>query len=253
MPNHVTTIFTLEGLSGDALAKAQAVFLDDKRLVDFNMLMPMPDCLRGFEPHSGITTRAELALGLVKEPVQGATDLSAITANLGVSNAMRAATTPVRADDIPLIARALSNYAECGFLYWYDWCNENWGTKWGAYGQSHAWPEDATEFEFQTAWSHPWAIMKLLSERVGDVRISVRYADEDTGSNCGKYTLLAGEVSDEDIAPRNSEMTDAEKSKWVEFAFKLTHPNDDPREYGYNENWVYDEEIAEAFEAARSA
>jgi hypothetical protein len=253
MPNHVTTIFTLEGISGETLAKAQAAFLDDKRLVDFNMLMPMPDCLKDFEPHSGITTRAELALGLVKEPVQNASDLSAITANLGFTNAMRDATTPARVEDIPLIVRALSNYAECGFLYWYDWCNANWGTKWGAYGQDHAWPEDATEFQFQTAWSHPKAMMVLLSKAIGDVRVSVRYADEDIGCNCGSYTLLAGEISNEDIAPHYKDMSDAEKSKWIEFAFKLTHPDDDPREYGYNENWVYDEEIAESFEAAQSA
>lgn len=252
MPNHVTTIFTLEGIAGEELAKAQSAFLNDKRLVDFDILMPMPDCLKDFEPHSGIITRAELALGLLKGPVRNATDLSDLTANLQFSNVLRKATQPVKPDDIPLIARALSNYAECGFLYWYDWCNENLGTKWGAYGQPHGWPQDATEFEFQTAWAHPIEMMKIISERIGNVRISVKYADEDTGSNCGRYTLVSGEVIDKDIAPNFSEMTVAEKSKWTEFAFKLTHPDNDPGEYGYDENWVYNEAIAEAFESAQS-
>lgn len=42
-----------------------------------------------------------------------------------------------------------------GWDNWYDWCNDNWGTKWGAYDGwicHHNNPDDFT-FGFNTAWS----------------------------------------------------------------------------------------------------
>ena len=253
MPNHVTTIFTLEGISGEALTKAQEVFLNDKRLVDFDKIVPMPDCLKDFEPHGGITSRASMALGLLKMPSEEGTDFTDLTDRLRFSNGMRDATNPINEQDIPLVCRAMSNFAECGYLYWYDWCNDNWGTKWGAYAQPDGWPDDTAEFKFETAWSHPKEILRLMSERIGDVKISVAFADEDTGSNCGKYVLRAGQVIEEDIAPRYSDMSEEEKKKWRGFAFKLTNPDTDPRSYGYDENWVYSDEVYEAYKAAQSA
>lgn len=253
MPNHVTTNFTLEGISGEAIAEAQEVFLNDKRVIDFDKIVPMPECLKDFEPHSGIVARANLALGLFNMPTENPAGLSDLAERLEFSNAMRDATTPVKAEEIQLICRAMTNFAECGYVYWYDWCNDNWGTKWGAYGQPDGWPGDTVEFKFETAWSHPKEILRLMSERIGDVKISVVFADEDTGSNCGKYVLCAGQVIEEDIAPRYCDMSEEEKKKWTEFAFKLNHPGDDPRSYGYDENWVYSEEVYEAYEAAQSA
>lgn len=253
MPNHVTTIFTLESVSGDDLSKAQDVFLNDKRVVDFNKIVPMPACLKDFNPHSGITTRAELALGLLQEPSKDPKDISDLTVSLHFSNAMRDATRPIDKEDIAKVCRAMSNFAECGYTNWYDWCNDTWQTKWNAYAQPEGWPEDTTEFRFETAWSHPVKIMQLLSERVGDVKISVAYADEDTGSNCGKYVLRDGHVIEEDIAPHYCDMSEEEKKKWCEFAFKLTHPDEDPRSCGYDENWVYSDAVLDAYEAQQSA
>lgn len=74
---------------------------------------------------------------------------------------------------------------------WYDWCIENWGTKWNA-GDTVV---DSDVIEFQTAWSTPVPVFVELSKRLKDTSIIVHYADEDIGSNCGSLVIVNGEVS----------------------------------------------------------
>lgn len=96
------------------------------------------------------------------------------------------------------LAETLENYIK-GFFNlkrydtrdWYEWSINNWGTKWNAYD------EVITDgiIEFQTAWSIPLPVLVEVSKRLKDVEISVDYADEDIGSNCGSLLIVNGEVS----------------------------------------------------------
>ena len=223
MPNHVTTILTIEDAASVALADIRKAFMNADGKVDFNIVRPSPECLKDFEPNLGVLSRANAALGLLPDPkTVGGSDITDFTKRLELSNCMRDITTPTLTKDIPDIVRALQNYGECGYMYWYDWNSEHWGTKWNCYGQPDSGhPADATSFEFKTAWAHPGDIIKTLSERVPNVTFSVRYADEDTGSNCGTYRIKAGVRVNEDIAPRHGDQTPAERQKWMEFAFRL--------------------------------
>jgi len=256
MPNDITTILNIEDAGGVPLDAIREKFVNAKGQVDFDVVLPRPECLRDFEPHSGIISRAQAALGLLPDPNKlNGDDIKSLTGRLELSNALRDVTTPARPEDIPLIARAIQNYAECGYTYWYDWCSAVWGTKWNCYGQPEGGhPEDATTFEFQTAWRHPEDLIRLISERLPGVTLSVRYADEDTGSNCGQYRIRSGEPFDTDIAPRWDDQTDADKRRWTEFAFRINHGEDaDPAAYGYDENWVYSDDVYEAYEQRKSA
>ena len=60
-----------------------------------------------------------------------------------------------------------------------------------------------------------------LSKRFPEDIIEVVFADEDAGSNCGRFTLKAGAVVDQDIAPAWRDMTDEEKEKWKAFAYEV--------------------------------
>ena len=40
----------------------------------------------------------------------------------------------------------------------YDWCIENWGTKWNACEQVNVLGEEEIDLDFQTAWSPPQGI-----------------------------------------------------------------------------------------------
>ena len=87
----------------------------------------------------------------------------------------------------------INNILQYGADSWYDWCCENWGTKWNS---SDTYIIDDTEIEFSTAWSCPVNIFKELSKQFSGVEIAVDFADEDIGSNCGKITFLNGEIEE---------------------------------------------------------
>ena len=87
----------------------------------------------------------------------------------------------------------INNILQYGADSWYDWCCENWGTKWNA---SDTYIIDDNEIEFNTAWSCPVNIFKELSKQFSGVEIAVDFADEDIGSNCGKITFLNGEMEE---------------------------------------------------------
>ena len=83
----------------------------------------------------------------------------------------------------------LSNKEKYGASTWYDWCCDNWGTKWNA---CDAYWND-NEVSFQTAWSAPEHIFRKLSELFPDVPFEVEFADEDLGNNCGTITYEDGQ------------------------------------------------------------
>ena len=254
MPNHVTTILSIADAGGTPLADIRSKMLNDKGLVDFNVIKAAPACLKDFEPNMGVLSRAMAALGLLPDPKSTTGDgIADLTKRLELSNALREVTTKARDTDIPHIIRAIENYRDCGYMYWYDWNQEHWGTKWNCYGQPNdGHPADATQFKFETAWGHPNDMIVALSERLPGVVFSVRYADEDIGSNCGSYRLKSGVRFDEDIADRSRGQAPDDRKRWTEFAFRLCHPDTDPASYGYGPDWEYSDDISEAYEQRQS-
>lgn len=81
-----------------------------------------------------------------------------------------------------------------GAVDWYSWSIEHWGTKWNAYSNEL---DDLKEgrIKFDTAWSHPMPVIQALSECFPDQVIVAEYADEDLGSNLGRYSIQNGMVS----------------------------------------------------------
>lgn len=71
---------------------------------------------------------------------------------------------------------------------WYDWCRENWGTKWNAYNQKSG--ENCIMFD--TAWSAPHPIALALSNKFRGIKIIHTWADEDCGCNAGKSNYKNG-------------------------------------------------------------
>ena len=74
---------------------------------------------------------------------------------------------------------------------WYDWCIENWGTKWNTIGTYAC----ENEVFFDTAWDSPVPIFKRLTEIFPNVDMELTYADEDIGSNIGRVTYIDGNFS----------------------------------------------------------
>lgn len=77
---------------------------------------------------------------------------------------------------------------------WYDWNMKHWGTKWNAYNPLE--PVD-NEIRFETAWNAPMKVIEELSFMFNDLEITIDYADEDIGFNCGRTTFKNGEKTRE--------------------------------------------------------
>ena len=60
----------------------------------------------------------------------------------------------------------------------YDWCIENWGTKWNACEQVYVLGEEEIDLDFQTAWSPPQGIYKKIQTRLPNCSISWFYRED---------------------------------------------------------------------------
>jgi len=71
---------------------------------------------------------------------------------------------------------------------WYKWSLNNWGTKWTASDVI----VNGNLITFETAWDTPFNLIMHLSIQFPNLSFDVKYADENVGSNCGKYKLKNG-------------------------------------------------------------
>ena len=98
------------------------------------------------------------------------------------------------ADDSPeqkaLVAAEESNLEKHGYKNWYDWCVNNWGTKWNAGGDNDAMQVDYDEdvgnqgialFQFDTAWAPPLGVLEKLMETHPELSIECRYHEPGVG------------------------------------------------------------------------
>lgn len=90
-----------------------------------------------------------------------------------------------------------ANILNYGSSTWYNWCRKNWGTKWDASDVEFRQEENshAISLSFQTAWSVPMPIIEAMSKMYPKLEFNGEYADENIGSNCGRFTLQNGNGS----------------------------------------------------------
>lgn len=226
MPNHVTNVV-------EASPEVIKAMLNADGLVDFELIIPRHKDLT--LPGMGVYTNAESAAKLMcRESVPD----NELMARMEMVSRLKSTALDMTDEQFEQFVQMMRNKRKHGHYHSMEFARSDWGTKWNAYGQTTESHSDTT-VEFETAWAHPLPVITALSKRFPAEKIVVKYADEDTGSNCGRYTMQNGEFTEQDIAPVWCDQSDRDKRKWTEFAFKLCHPGTDPKEYGYNENWEY--------------
>lgn len=94
--------------------------------------------------------------------------------------------------------------------WWYNWNVENWGTKCTAYACERI---GSNKFMFETAWSPVPEIINKISLKYPGATIHYTWADDDTGSNCGKQVYRNGLI--DEVIPKNRTL------KAFEIAFEL--------------------------------
>ena len=86
--------------------------------------------------------------------------------------------------------KALDNILNYGYMDWYDWCINNWGTKWNAC---------RTEIKnnvisFETAWDPVPKLIELLSKDYPNAKFYYDFSDECVSEYCGQLKIVAGET-----------------------------------------------------------
>lgn len=67
----------------------------------------------------------------------------------------------------------------------YDWCCENWGTKWQAIDPELRQSKRGTLLKFDTAWAPPEPVIRALAKRFPNVRLSLEYFEGGMGYSGG--------------------------------------------------------------------
>lgn len=73
----------------------------------------------------------------------------------------------------------------------YQWCCENWGTKWNASNCEVTKDEKKVLFRFDTAWSPPIPVIIAMSKKFPKLRFNLRYWEGGMGVK-GSLTLKNG-------------------------------------------------------------
>jgi len=76
---------------------------------------------------------------------------------------------------------------------WTSFNRSNWGTKWNAYSQEKVSP---TFIKYETAWSSSRKVIQAIADKFPMLKITLKYADEDSGSNVGVIIWHNGDLSE---------------------------------------------------------
>ena len=209
MPNWVLTNATVTG-SGPNLQKFLDRFREPDGSIDFKLdkVIPMPKDLN--EDENTYAQTGAIYVWLTEHPGE-IPPAGLLAAKCGYSSFdeicegckthFEGASKSTQQQMLKEGRKGLDSCIKYGAFSWYDWCCNNWGTKWDvsdeAYIQEPLNPdaeEDSVFLSFQTAWSFPGPIFAELSRLYPELKFSGEYADEDYGSNCAAFTVINGEV-----------------------------------------------------------
>lgn len=280
MPNHITNVVVISADDENILAHICDKIssrTDDEYLIglDFNKIIPMPEELSVLESGSCIDTAVSHALShLMHEDVEKYLDMKQIVYKSkyysfrGVSTAgLSIVQIPESESDsgsIELGMKYLNNLKEYGYFTWYDWSQDNWGTKWNSYGYREfdniPIPECAkkvmnnkkhsTIIRFNTAWDPPFPVYTKLRDMILDEVIhtnatagfDVFYADEDFGSKVGYIHFETNMIAHYSETKKYDDMSNSA----IELAADIM--NTTPAKEGYRidpntGNYIFDEEL----------
>lgn len=261
MANHVMNRVHLSGEQSRIDALLETVRCDDGELgtMDFNKLIPMPECLKvtsgsietasinvylsalnpmnfGFPWQENMPTRV---MGSVVAKLAECEQVLHLQTNLTREEAEKLAECFRISDpdmDLDKLVKTgkqyIDNVMEYGVTSWYEWACRFWGSKWNAV-RSDLTAEN--ELNFETAWSRVMPVISKMAEKFPDVEIEYRWADEDFGCNVGCAKFSGGKlVSDDWPEPCSKEAFELAADVWggtvEELGFRL---NEDTGNYEY--------------------
>ena len=158
MPNWCANRVTVSGVEEDVQAFKEAVkysYEDGEKLLSFYAIIPFPEELDGIgSPVTIVDTEED-----IEKYKKDRSDSEFALGNLPITK-----------------QRSQELYDKYGADNWYDWCNENWTSKWDACDVRLDIDEgDFLEYHFDTPWGPPEEIYYVLKMQHPKVHISWFY------------------------------------------------------------------------------
>ena len=193
MPNYVKHLMTFGGDPNEIKKLTDSILTqkpDSVNYFDFNKVIPLPESL---QIESG--TLSEMGEAVAKFLDEGDDTLLMDAATWKKYEHPQQFIDYLKEDSqlekyLNIGRICIENRKKYGHADWYNWCIDNWGTKWNSCDSRC---DEYDSITFETAWSSPYNVIKKLSEKFPTITINVKYADEDIGNNCGEYEFLNGE------------------------------------------------------------
>lgn len=191
MPNYVYHVLTVTVKTQKQKEIVLKEWLDEKGNFDFNKFVPMP---KELNMEDGTLTDIATAYYLSKEFTRGITieeDEYYSDCEIFGKKAtnLNRALTRLKEDIVKkdwngklfgkqtleevyeLGKQYVSNKDKYGARTWYNWCCENWGTKWGAVDtEVEEIDEETIVIRYATAWSMPEPIFRKMAEMYPDIK-----------------------------------------------------------------------------------
>lgn len=165
MPNHCFNYVTITGAGTAAIKKK----LGSRKVLKegiLRQLVPMPEILQGSVSGGNEYLYKEwVSQGKPETIYDGKVSLDTVPENYEESYRT-------------MFANYDKAHQETGHTSWYNWCLENWGSKWGFYDvEVESFRKDKIVFRAQSAWGPPCAGLKTLSKTY-DVEIEIETEEE---------------------------------------------------------------------------
>lgn len=249
MPNHIQNRLVVTANSNEELQnflasiKGDTIVDDQKQIIDFNRIIPMPLPLRDTESSS----RTDDAIYYYLATTNQEEMISSILRHHKFYTMDRFAGK--NKDELNELLEIGKKYVEIfkeyGAKDWYDWSCANWGTKWNAYEtRLETLDEYSVVLLFQTAWSGVPNIIQKLTEMFPTIIFDYKYADEDMGYNCGEgygedgeFSFLMLQGGSEDAIRTYAECWDCD--------FDMFYQDDEG--YWHNREWEDEEDEDEVY------
>lgn len=217
MPNWVENRLSYNGNETEIKEMLEKIRYDNATIgtIDFNKIIPMPKSLDiecGSRTDKGIEMVKNYLENLPAELKGKEGTYEEILEDLHNHSADISDDEEKKIWDVGVTA--VDNLYKYNAPTWYEWCNDNWNTKWNACGYDENTDYSDSDFIwFQTAWSAPVPVIQKLSEMYTNIELSLQFADEDLGQNCGEMKFKGGNIIEEYIPETRKEA--------IEFAAKV--------------------------------
>lgn len=197
MPNNIKNQMLIVG-TNEQIIEVRNYIRGENREIDFNKIYPMPNpILETSEKLNGISFNS-------KEKIKKGFRVSPLELK----------EKPELLQDY-LMGKA---FDETGFMSWYDWSIEHWGTKWNAYCI-----EEITHsmLKWETAWSPVYSLIEILSKKFPELTLVYWWCEEVPEHGAGEVHFKAGNITYE------KHINDGSKSEYELFFFLKPHWRDD--------------------------